>query len=411
MPTDITSDSVDPATTRGITRPATTRGITQFPQLADEQLDRLFLHRPQTVDLHSPIDHLAIALGATLYVPATRDDLTAVIRRRAESGVTSMVIDLEDAVADEDEATAVDRTITTLAEFADDDWDRLLLFVRVRTTAHIETVIAGLTPGHCLAGFVIPKFEAESGSAALDTIAAVSADWDRPLYVMPVLETPRIVHRETRDAELTAIREVLNRHRERVLAVRIGATDICGLFGIRRDRDVTIYDVRVAADAVAGIVNMLGRRDGTGFVITGPVWEYFANHERMFAPTLRHTPFREHDAVYFRQQLVSRDLDGLLREIALDRANGITGKTVIHPVHVGAVHSLSTVTDEEYSDALDILDRDGGGAQASAYGNKMNELKPHRNWALGVMNRAHVFGVTRRDISFVDLLTEWAADQ
>lgn len=387
-----------------------TRGITQFPQLSDAQLDRLFLHRPQPVTVHSPIDTLAIALGATLYVPATRDDLTAVIARRAASGVTSMVIDLEDAVADDDEALALERTIAALAEFARDGWDRLLLFVRVRTVAHIDAVVSGLPDNHCLAGFVIPKFEAATGLDALEAIAAASADWDRPLYAMPVLETPRIVHRETRDTELMAIRELLNRHRERVLAVRIGATDICGLFGIRRDRDVTIYDVRVAAEAIAGIVNMLGRSDGSGFVITGPVWEYFANHERMFAPTLRHTPFRDHDAVYFRQRLVSRDLDGLLREIALDRANGITGKTVIHPIHVGAVHSLSSVTDEEYSDALDILGRDGGGAQASAYGNKMNELKPHRNWAVGVMNRAHVFGVTRNDVSFVDLLTEWAAE-
>nr|WP_228461220.1 HpcH/HpaI aldolase/citrate lyase family protein [Gordonia spumicola] len=368
------------------------------------------MHRPQPVTVHSPIDTLAIALGATLYVPATRDDLTAVIARRAASGVTSMVIDLEDAVADDDEALALERTIAALAEFARDGWDRLLLFVRVRTVAHIDAVVSGLPDNHCLAGFVIPKFEAATGLDALEAIAAASADWDRPLYAMPVLETPRIVHRETRDTELMAIRELLNRHRERVLAVRIGATDICGLFGIRRDRDVTIYDVRVAADAIAGIVNMLGRSDGSGFVITGPVWEYFANHERMFAPTLRHTPFRDHDAVYFRQRLVSRDLDGLLREIALDRANGITGKTVIHPIHVGAVHSLSSVTDEEYSDALDILGRDGGGAQASAYGNKMNELKPHRNWAVGVMNRAHVFGVTRNDVSFVDLLTEWAAE-
>ncbi|WP_420712847.1 HpcH/HpaI aldolase/citrate lyase family protein [Gordonia sp. MP11Mi] len=385
-------------------------GITHFPHFTETQRDRLFRHRPQPVTLDSPIAHIAIALGATLYVPATRPDLTAVIRRRAAAGVTSMVIDLEDAVADDDEAFALARTIDTIASFADDGWSGVLLFVRVRSIDHIETITGALPPGHCLAGFVIPKFEAETGSAALDAIAAASRDLDRPLYAMPVLETTRIVARETRDAELVAIRDVLNRHRNRVLAVRIGATDICGLFGIRRDRDVTVYDVRVAADVIATIVNMLGRKDGTGFVITGPVWEYFANHERMFAPTLRHTPFREHDAVYFRQHLVSRDMDGLLREIALDRANGITGKTVIHPVHVGAVHALSCVSDEEYSDALDILDRDGGGAQASSYGNKMNELKPHRNWALDVVDRAHVFGVTRPDVNFVNLLTEWSGE-
>ncbi|WP_372491717.1 HpcH/HpaI aldolase/citrate lyase family protein [Gordonia zhenghanii] len=393
-----------------VTETTTTRGITHFSQLDDAQCDRLFRRRPQPVTLGSPIAHLAVALGATLYVPATRPDLAAVVRRRAAEGVTSMVIDLEDAVADDEEALALAGTIDAITEFAEQGWSGMLLFVRIRSIDHIETVTAALGAEHCLAGFVIPKFEASTGGAALDAVAAASAELGRPLFAMPVLESPRIVHRETRDAELVAIRDVLNRHRDRVLAVRIGATDICGLFGIRRDRDVTIYDVRVAADVIAAIVNVLGRSDGTGFVITGPVWEYFANHERMFAPTLRHTPFRELDAVYFRQHLVSRDMDGLLREIALDRANGITGKTVIHPVHVGAVHALSCVADEEYSDALDILDGDGGGAQASSYGNKMNELKPHRNWALAVLDRAHVFGVARPDVNFVDLLTEWSSE-
>lgn len=222
---------------------------------------------------------------------------------------------------------------------------------------------------------------------------------------MPVLESPALVHRDTRDLELRTISGILAQHRERILAVRIGATDMCSTFGIRRDRDLTIYDVRVVVDVIADIVNYLGRADGSGFVITGPVWEYFADHERMFRPMLRATPFEEHDAVRFRQHLVSRDLDGLLREIALDRANGIQGKTVIHPSHVAAVNALSAVTHEEYHDALDILGADAGGVQASGYRNKMNEMKPHRNWAHQTALRAHVFGVTNKGITFVELLT------
>ena len=103
--------------------------------------------------------------------------------------------------------------------------------------------------------------------------------------------------------------------------------------------------------------------------------------------------------------LVSRDLDGLLREIALDRANGIQGKTVIHPSHVSAVHALSAVTHEEYNDARDILGKEAGGVQASGYRNKMNETKPHRSWAHQILLRAKVFGVTNKGITFVDLLT------
>ena len=52
---------------------------------------------------------------------------------------------------------------------------------------------------------------------------------------------------------------------------------------------------------------------------------------------------------------------------------------------------------------------DTGGVQASTYRNKMNELKPHRNWALRVIDRAAAFGVTRQGVSFVDLLTALAS--
>jgi citrate lyase beta subunit len=225
---------------------------------------------------------------------------------------------------------------------------------------------------------------------------------------MPVLESPRLVHRETRNAELQALAALFRERREQVLAVRIGATDMCGAFGIRRDRDLTIYDVRVVADVIADIVNHLGRADGSGFVITGPVWEYYADRERMLRPLLRSTPFEEHDAVRFRRHLVSHDLDGLLREIALDRANGIQGKTVIHPSHVAPVHALSAVTHEEFHDALDIAGSIEG-VRASGYRNKMNESKPHRFWADQTLLRARVFGVTNKGVTFVDLIAALTA--
>ena len=41
---------------------------------------------------------------------------------------------------------------------------------------------------------------------------------------------------------------------------------------------------------------------------------------------------------------------------------------------------------------------------ASAYGNKMNEAKPHRRWAGRVVRRAAVYGVLAPEQSFVNLL-------
>lgn len=362
--------------------------------------------QPEDIETSDGNDLVATALGATLYIPATRPDLTATVNKRTDEGVRSIVIDLEDAVADHDLDEALANTVRTLNELSGSG---SLVFVRARTAAHIRSICDGLDHGAAgLAGFVVPKFTAARGAEFLDEIVAASKTHGTRLFAMPVLESPEVVHRETRDAELVAIRELLGEYRDVVLAVRIGATDMCGTFGIRRDRDLTIYDVRVVADVISAIVNHLGRYDGSGFVITGPVWEYFADHERMFRPLLRQTPFVDQQAVRFRQQLVSSDLDALLREVALDRANGIQGKTVIHPSHVPAVHALSAVTHEEYHDALDILSSDQGGVQASGYRNKMNELGPHRNWAKQTVVRARAFGVTNEGITFVDLLTALA---
>lgn len=375
-----------------------------FHQLDAATRDRLFLHPPEPISPDWPTRRLAIALGATLYVPGTRPGLADIIRRRHAEGVVTMVIDLEDAIADHEQQRGVEATVGALREVAACHARSMMLFVRVRSAEQIPVIAAAAGSCAAPAGFVIPKFTAAGARDQLGAIRQASSDLGTHLWAMPVLESPEVVHRESRDAELSAVATELDAFREHVLAVRVGATDMCGYFGIRRDRDLTIYDVRVAADAIAAIVNHLGR-DDSGFVVTGPVWEYFADHERLFAPTLRHTPFREHDAVYFREQLVSRDIDALLREIALDRANGMFGKTVIHPAHVGPVHALSAVTHEEYHDALDILAEDSGGVRASVYRNKMNELGPHRNWASRVMDRAAAFGVTRPGVGFVDLLT------
>ncbi|MCQ4121194.1 HpcH/HpaI aldolase/citrate lyase family protein [Rhodococcus tibetensis] len=384
--------------------------VRHFHHLDPQTRERLFLHAPQPLGPDEDRVVLAVALGATLYVPATRSDLADIVLRRSAEGVCSMVLDLEDAVADDQVEFALLNAVDALDRLATLGGSRLQLFVRVRAAADLRRIAELLTTGaRVLTGFVVPKFGSVTGGEFLDELAAASDRLGKHLYAMPVLESPELVHRETRDDELARIGELLAERRDQILAVRVGATDMCGTFGIRRDRDLTIYDVRVVADAIAAIVNYLGRSDDTGHVITGPVWEYFADHERMFRPTLRATPFEEHDEVRFRQQLVSRDLDGLLREIALDRANGIQGKTVIHPTHVAAVHALSAVTHEEYHDALDILGADGaGGVRASGYRNKMNEMRPHRNWAEKTLVRAKVFGVTNEGITFVDLLTALA---
>ncbi|MEU6974019.1 HpcH/HpaI aldolase/citrate lyase family protein [Kitasatospora aureofaciens] len=389
-----------------------------FGHLADDVRARLFLEQPRTFTAQSEPAVLATALGGTLYSPATRPALAADIRKLAARGVVSMVLCLEDAIADHEvdagERNLVEQITDLVSDFTDCTRDHPLLFIRVRTAAQILDLAERLGPAvGLLSGFVLPKFTAEDGGAYLAALAAAEAATGRRLFAMPVLESPELAHLETRREQLFGIAELLAAHRERVLAVRLGVTDLCSAYGLRRSPDLTAYDVALVAAVIGDVVNVLGRADGTGYTVTGPVWEYFPVQERMFKPQLRRTPFAASAGTArasgeeVRRRIIEHDLDGLIREVELDRTNGLLGKTCIHPSHVPAVHALSVVTHEEYCDARDILrqEQDGGGVLRSAYTNKMNEARPHRAWAERVLLRAEVFGVAREDVSFAELLS------
>jgi citrate lyase beta subunit len=379
-----------------------------FGHLAPAVRKALFHREPRQFTPESPAATLAVALGATLYSPATRPRLADDVVKQAGHGVISMVLCLEDSIDDRDVVAAEENLVRQVAELDRriPDGDPPLLFVRVRVPEQITDLVRRLGDSvRLLSGFVLPKFTEETGVPFLEALTAAETACGRRLFAMPVLESPGLLHLETRTGTLHAIARTVDKYRERVLALRLGVTDFCSAYGLRRSPDMTAYDVRIVASVIADVVNVLGRADGTGFTVTGPVWEYFKPHERMFKPLLRHTPF-DPDAVDLRTSLIERDMDGLLREIELDRTNGLQGKTCIHPSHVAPVHALNVVSHEEYSDAADILheDRSGGGLVRSAYTNKMNEVKPHRAWAERTLRRAEVFGVAREEIGFVDLL-------
>ncbi|MFE9361302.1 HpcH/HpaI aldolase/citrate lyase family protein [Streptomyces sp. NPDC006978] len=377
-----------------------------FGHITPAVREALFFREPCEFDAGSPSPMLSAALGATLYSPATRPRLADDVIKQSGQGVVSMVLCLEDSI---DDAEVVDAEANLVRQFADidaRDADVPLLFIRVREPEQISDLVRRLGSSvRRLSGFVLPKFTEERGELFLEALTAAEAGSGHRLFAMPVLESPELLHLETRGETLQGIARTVDKYRERILALRLGVTDFCSAYGLRRAPDMTAYDVQIVGAVIGDVVNVLGRSDGTGFTITGPVWEYFRLQERMFKPQLRRSPFMG-QAEELRTTLIEHDLDGLLREIELDRANGLLGKTCIHPSHVLPVHALSVVSHEEYSDAQDILrpERGGGGVLRSAYTNKMNEVKPHRAWAERTLQRAEVFGVAREDVGFVELL-------
>ncbi|UQQ36294.1 HpcH/HpaI aldolase/citrate lyase family protein [Paenibacillus polymyxa] len=373
----------------------------------------------------SPKNILAYAIGAALYMPATRSEVAQEIKNGKHEGLTTVILDLEDAIGDQQVGQAEESLAQQLLLLLSyvrtgmmSEQQLPLLFVRVRSVEQLERLLNSL--GETLAlltGFVLPKFSSDNGRAYFALIAeynrtmhtgAGDASRTPVLYGLPILESSKIIYRETRWKELLAIKEILDEVQEYVLNVRIGATDFSSLYGLRRSPDITIYEIAVIRDCIADIINLFGRVD-SDYVVSGPVWEYFSHRERIFKPQLRVSPFEDafgKPGRYLRMDFISDAVDGLIREVMMDKENGIIGKTIIHPSHIKPVQAMYAVTHEEYMDALEIVERNDGslGVFKSTYANKMNEIKPHLNWAYRIINRSKVYGVLHEQQHFVSLL-------
>ena len=374
-----------------------------FDYLTEEDTASLFAVPPTPFSRASDPGLVSVGLGATLYSPGNRATLADDALRAAAIGARSQVWCLEDSIGHAEVRESQTNVVRNLKELGDDV--RLpLLFVRVRSPRQIAELVeeAGESAA-LLTGFVLPKFApGDEGEAYLQVLADCSAAVGQTLYALPVLEHPDLAWRESRQEHLSALRELLDRHRSQVLMLRVGGTDLCGLFGIRRDRDTTVWDVAVVRDMLGDVVNVFARRGD--YVVSGPVWEHFQGPGgRLFKPQLRATPFE--GRMRLRQAMLRDDADELLREVLLDRANGFHGKTVIHPTHVAIVNTLQTVSKEEHDDALTVLDvRGQGGAVRSAAFNKMNEIGPHELWAEQIVARAKAYGVVAHDNGIIELL-------
>jgi citrate lyase beta subunit len=291
--------------------------------------------------------------------------------------------------------------------------DLPLLFVRVRRPEQLAEIAGAAGPAAALlTGFVLPKFvPGPAGKAWLEGLRTAQQVSGVHLYAMPVLEHEDLAYLETRREHLSGVRALLDTAREDVLCVRVGGTDLGGLFGLRRDRETVIWDVAVVRDALADVLNTFARRGD--FLVSGPVWEHFDTGDRLFRTQLRATPFERNRVTRLRERLLRHDVDELLREVSLDRVNGFSGKTVIHPTHVSVVNAMHAVTREEYDDALSVLaGRDSGGVVSSPSGGKMNETGPHALWAEQVTARAAVFGVLADPDGVIGLLDAgWRAAQ
>lgn len=285
-----------------------------------------------------------LALGATLYMPATRSDLDRIFLQEKLPGLRSLVACTEDAIRDNELAAALTNLGYALERLRPRP---LLRFVRPRDPATLEKIIR--LPGcERLDGFVLPKVTPGRLLAYADIAAR-----HPHLALLPTIETDLAFDRRQLDWLLRALERVTNP----VLCLRIGGNDLLNLLGIKRPKELTLYDTplrRVIDDIILTF-------RPAGYDIAAPVFEHVDSP------------------------------DTLAREVRLDVVHGLLAKTAIHPVQIPLIENLYCVSRQEHDVAERILAPDA--AAVFQYGGQMCEPATHRRWAERLLLRSQLYGV------------------
>lgn len=356
-----------------------------FSYLTGHDLDRLFFRPPEAFTKRTDPGLLRRAVGGLLYIPGSNPDIARILLDGKVPGLVSMAICLEDAVGDGERGASEDNVRRQLSALmaalvaGSLSPKRLpLLFVRVKDGEMLRRMSdCFAAASRVLTGVILPKISLATLDRALSLTDEISARAAEPFYAMPILESEELMLNGDRVSLLRELLAIMDSHPGRVLNVRVGATDLCGLYGVRRSVDTPIYSIPLVAGCISDVVRVFGL--GDRYTVSGPVWEYYGGE---------------------------RELDGLWREVRLDLQNGILGKTCVHPSQLLPIQASYTVPFETYQDAAAVAGGDGDalGVLAGAGRNKMNELKPHALWARKILLQAGIYGVCRENTGPGDLL-------
>lgn len=290
------------------------------------------------------------ALGATLYMPATRQDLLAVVCGDKIPQLRSLVICLEDAVAEQDVEFALNNLQRLLLDLSRIERykDAPLVFVRPRHLNMAKQLVDWPLMS-LIDGLVLPKFTLHDVAIWQHLLQ------DSHLLVMPTLESKEVFDATAMTELAHALQQELN---NRVLVLRIGGNDLLSCLGLRRSKHYTLYQ-----SPVGYVIGMLsGVMGAAGFSLTAPVCELLQQPELL------------------RQELV------------LDIEHGLVGKTAIHPTQIAVIHQALQVSVEDYQAASLILKQSA--PAVFQHNGAMCEPATHQRWARRILERAYWYGMS-----------------
>lgn len=227
-------------------------------------------------DKTSPREILQYAIGGMLYMPATRTKIVQDIIEQKNQDMKSICLDLEDSIGDDTVEEALILLRSTLSKLCTSvengtlSINKLpLIFIRVRNPEQLKELKNTLSQEQLgiITGFNFPKFDSSNAAEYIRAFNEIQHKSLTKLYFNPILESKNIMYKQNRLEELTYIQRKLSGFSDHILNIRVGATDFCNIFGIRRKMSQTIYDIGVVADCFTDIVNFFGKN----YVISGPV--------------------------------------------------------------------------------------------------------------------------------------------
>lgn len=289
----------------------------------------------------------ALRLGATLYMPALKEDAIDCIAGTRFPDLKSLVLCLEDAIRDDQVEQAMHQLKRTLDSMSLRRGSSVLTFVRPRSPDMLARIMR-MRNIELVDGFVLPKITASTLDYWTDSLGGAGH------LIMPTIETEEAFD----PMEMKRLRDKLHTIRERVLAIRIGGNDLLSCLGTRRSRARTLYDGPLGPL----ISSLIGTFVPYGFAMSSPVLEMFG------------------------------DKDLLREELERDLEHGLIAKTAIHPDQIPIIHDAYRVSAEDLEDAKRILSAEAA-AVFKSHG-AMCEPQTHRMWATHIMERADQYGVT-----------------
>jgi len=277
-------------------------------------------------------------LGASIYVPATRDDIS-LIASGNKIRAKSVIFCTEDSV-NESMLKNMNKS------------EKMMRFIRVRNTEVLSTVLK-MNSIEKIDGFVFPKVTAsnfEKYTSEFDK----NGHSENNFNIMPTLETKEVFNGK----EMENLCDIFlkKEYKEKILSLRIGGNDLLNILGIRRSRYRTIYESPLGVT----IANLVTIFKSQGFNLTSPVCEFL------------------------------HDTELLKKELPRDLEYGLFGKTAIHPDQIQIIENSYMPSEQDVEMATAILSENAP-AVFGMHGT-MCEKATHSNWAKEIIIRSEVYG-------------------